>query len=123
MTLRMNTKTCKHYNHEDNKEQHHPLQGFAAINLFGVLFIRGDTVITSRLVNHETIHTAQMKEMLYVFFYLWYVAEWLVKLFIYGRNAYRNISFEREAYSNEGNALYLSRRKRYAWAGYLKKNC
>lgn len=98
-----------------------PFKGFAAINLFGVLFIRGDTVITSRLVNHETIHTAQMKEMLYLFFYLWYVAEWLVKLFIHGRSAYRNISFEREAYSNEGNALYLSRRKRYAWAGYLKK--
>lgn len=100
-----------------------PFKGFAAINLFGVLFIRGDTAVTSRLVNHETIHTAQMKEMLYVFFYLWYVAEWLVKLFIYGRNAYRAISFEREAYSNEGNTLYLSRRKRYAWAGYLKKNC
>ena len=100
-----------------------PFKGFAAVNLFGVLFIRGDTVITSRMVNHEEIHTAQMKEMLYVFFYLWYVIEWLVKLFIYGNNAYRAISFEREAYSNEGNALYLSRRKRYAWAGYLKKNC
>lgn len=24
---RMNTKTCKHYNYEDNKEQYHPLQG------------------------------------------------------------------------------------------------
>ena len=99
-----------------------PFKGFAAINLFGVLFIRGDTVITSRLVNYEEIHTAQMKEMLYVFFYLWYVAEWLVKLFIHGRNAYRNISFEREAYSNEGNALYLSGRRRYAWTGYMKRN-
>ena len=99
------------------------IKGFAAINLFGVLFIRGDTVITSRLVNHEEIHTAQMKEMLYVFFYLWYVAEWLVKLFIHGRNSYRNISFEREAYSGEGNALYLSGRRRYAWTGYMKRNC
>lgn len=24
---RMNTKTCKHYNYEDNTQQHHPLQG------------------------------------------------------------------------------------------------
>ncbi len=98
-----------------------PFKGFAAINLFGVLFIRGDTVITSRLVNHETIHTAQMREMLYVFFYLWYFAEWLVRLVQYrnSNKAYRAISFEREAYAGEGNALYLSRRKRFAWAGYL----
>ena len=101
-----------------------PFKGFAAINLFGILFIRGDTVITSRLVNHEEIHTAQMKEMLYVFFYLWYVAEWLVRL-VQCRSAmeaYRNISFEREEYSNEGNALYLSGRRRYAWTGYMKRN-
>ena len=98
-----------------------PFKGFAAINLFGVLFIRGDTAVTSRLINHETIHTAQMREMLYVFFYVWYFVEWLVRLVQYrdAREAYRNISFEREAYSHEGNALYLSRRKRFAWAGYL----
>lgn len=35
-----------------------PFKGFAAINLFGVLFIRGDTVVTSRLINHEEVHTA-----------------------------------------------------------------
>jgi hypothetical protein len=40
-----------------------------------------------------------MKEMLYIPFYLWYGVEWLVKLFCKG-NAYRNISFEREAYDN-----------------------
>ncbi|WP_288735169.1 hypothetical protein [uncultured Phocaeicola sp.] len=102
-----------------------PFKGFAAVNLFGVLFIRGDTVVTSRMINHETVHTAQMREMLYVSFYLWYFVEWLVRLVQYRdfNKAYRNISFEREAYAGEGNALYLSRRKRYAWTGYLKKNC
>ena len=49
-------------------------------------------------------HTAQMKEMLYIFFYLWYVVEWIIRLFMKG-NAYRNISFEREAYSNEDDII------------------
>lgn len=49
-----------------------PFKGFAAINLFGILFIRKDTVLTTVMMNHEHIHTAQMKEMLYIFFYLWY---------------------------------------------------
>ena len=70
-----------------------PFRGFKAVHLFGVLFVMGDAMMTSADINCEEIHTAQMKEMLYVFFYLWYVAEWPVKLFIHGRHAYRNISF------------------------------
>lgn len=68
--------------------------------------------------NHEAIHTKQMKEMLYVFFYLWYVIEWIVRLFKRG-NAYRNISFEREAYSNQCYLKYNKERKRFAWLEYL----
>ena len=73
-------------------------------------------------INHESIHTAQMKEMLYVFFYLWYVIEWLVRLVRYrnAHTAYRNIGFEREAYMNQGNMGYLQGRGRYAWVKYLK---
>lgn len=59
-----------------------------------------------------------MKEMLYVFFYLFYVIEWIVRLFMKG-NAYRNISFEREAYGNEGNGSYLNSRRPFAWLEYL----
>lgn len=57
-----------------------PFKGYKAVNLFGILFVRGDSVIGSVDINHESIHTAQMKEMLYVFFYLWYGIEWLVRL-------------------------------------------
>ena len=96
-----------------------PFQGFKAINLFGVLFVRGNARISERTLRHEAIHTAQMKEMLYIFFYLWYVAEWLIRLFMKG-NAYRSISFEREAYSNEDDVIYLESRKRFAWIKYLK---
>lgn len=100
-----------------------PFKGYKCVNLFGILFVRGDSVIGSVDINHESIHTAQMKEMLYVFFYLWYVIEWLVRLVRYrnARTAYRNIGFEREAYMNQGNMGYLQGRGRYAWVKYLKK--
>ena len=68
--------------------------------------------------NHEAIHTAQMKEMLYVFFYLWYLVEWLIRLFGKG-DAYRNLSFEREGYDNEGDLAYLENRPMFAWWWYL----
>lgn len=90
-----------------------PFKGFKAINLFGIIFIRKGEEMTSTDLNHEAIHTAQMKELGYVFFYILYVLEWLYRLFKSG-NAYRNISFEREAYDNEDDLSYLSQRKHYA---------
>lgn len=89
-----------------------PFKGFAAINLFGVLFVRNDVKITERLLNHERIHTAQMKELGYIFFYIIYVLEWLIRLFRPG-NAYRNISFEKEAYFFEDCSNYLKWRERF----------
>ena len=91
-----------------------PFAGHKAINLFGILFVRGNARIDDRTIRHETIHTAQMKEMLYVGFYIWYVTEWIIRLLMKG-NAYRNISFEREAYANEEHIDYLESRKRFAW--------
>jgi hypothetical protein len=44
-----------------------------------------------------------------------YLVEWVIKLPFYGKQAYYNISFEREAYSNELNLQYLGKRKRYNW--------
>lgn len=97
-----------------------PPKGFLAINLFGLLFCKKDAKINDVIVNHESIHTSQMKEMLYIPFYLWYVTEWLVKLLFKG-NAYRNISFEREAYDNQYNLNYLKERKHYSWIKRLFK--
>lgn len=95
-----------------------PFKGFAAINLFGILFVREGIKITEEMINHEKIHTAQMKEMLYIFFYLWYVIEWIIRLFKKG-DAYRNISFEKEAYINEDYPNYLKERQPYAWFWYI----
>ena len=77
-----------------------PPRGFTYVNLFGVLFTRRDKPISDKTLNHEMIHTEQMKEMLYVFFYIWYVVEWIIRLIILrdSHKAYRAISFE--YYSN-----------------------
>lgn len=96
-----------------------PFKGFKAINLFGILFVRKECELSQRDINHESIHTAQMKEMWYIGFYIWYLIEWLYKL-ITIKNAYRNISFEREAYSNQNDMYYLNaKRKKFAWVKYL----
>ena len=90
---------------------------FIAINLFGVLIARKGKTLTPSTVLHERIHSLQMREMLYVFFYLWYVTEWLVLLFKYKDRflAYKNIRFEKEAYRHGDELHYLRHRKRYAW--------
>lgn len=91
-----------------------PFKGFKAINLFGILFVRENAKLDAKTINHEGIHTAQMKEMLYIFFYLWYVIEWIIRLFGKG-NAYRKVSFEKEAYNNQDDVTYLTKRKKYNW--------
>ena len=97
-----------------------PPKGFLAINLFGYLFCKPDAKISDIIINHEQIHTEQLKEMLYIPFYLWYVIEWLIKLFGKG-NAYKNISFEREAYSNQEDQCYPGSRTSFSWFKYFKK--
>lgn len=94
-----------------------PFKGFKAINVFGVLFARKEANIDEKTINHEQIHTEQMKELLFVFFYLVYVMEWLVRLGLCwnAKRAYRSISLEKEAYENEGNEGYLNKRRRFAW--------
>lgn len=103
-----------------------PFKGFFAINLFGALFVRQDKnspqpIISGRTINHESIHTEQMKELGYIFFYLLYFIEWLIRLITNTSSAYRSISFEREAYSNQNNMYYLNNRKRYSWIKYIVK--
>lgn len=92
-----------------------------AINLFGVIFAKGDC--SARTLRHEAIHTAQMRELLFIFFYLWYVIEWLIRLIQY-RNfyrAYQEICFEREAYAKESDLEYFVNRPRYAFLSHLSK--
>ena len=97
-----------------------PFNGFTAINLLGILFVHPGVYLSHELINHERIHSAQQREMLFLFFYIAYVLEWLARLPMRG-NAYRNISFEREAYANQRNLEYLKSRRHYAWRHYIKR--
>ena len=101
-----------------------PFKGFAGINLFGVLFVRKGVTVNHRMINHERIHSAQMKELLFIGFYVLYLLEWIIRLFQYRfkwHTAYRNISFEREAYFNDFDFSYLTeKRKPYNFIKHLK---
>lgn len=99
-----------------------PPHGFKAINLFGILFVRKNYNIDRITLNHEEIHTAQMKELLYVFFYILYLIDWLIGLVAHldFRRAYREICFEKEAYANEKDLDYLKKRKPYNFLKYMK---
>jgi hypothetical protein len=66
-------------------------------------------IIGAETLNEERIHTAQMREWLYIGFYIAYLMEWIVTGF-----RYESISFEREAKENAHNLNYLNSRKRYA---------
>lgn len=92
------------------------------LNLFGTLWVRDPSWVDKYIVNHERIHTRQEKELLFIPFYLLYVSEWLFRLLQYRnrKQAYLNISFEREAYARGNDLEYLRRRKPYAWLRYLK---
>ena len=86
------------------------------VNLFGTLWVRDPTWLDEKVINHERIHTAQMRELFVIPFYILYVIEWLFRLAV-ERNfdrAYRSISFEREAYAHGNDLDYLNRRKHFA---------
>lgn len=100
-----------------------PFKGFIAINLFGVVFARRDAAIymTTETLQHEYIHTMQQRELLFVGFYLWYFIEWIIRIFIHGfKDAYSNISFEREAQAFEKDPKYHLKRNPYQWARMIK---
>lgn len=99
-----------------------PFRNFEAVNLCGFIFARKQYCpLSERAIIHERIHTEQMKEMLFLFFYIWYLIEWLIR-FIHFRNAlqaYYAISFEKEAYENQYSASYLKKRKWGSFLNYL----
>lgn len=100
-----------------------PPKGFTALNFCGMLFIRKDYYIkriNEKTLNHESIHSEQMKEMGYIFFYILYVIEWFIKMILLfsSDKAYAALASEQEAYKNDKDFTYLENRKRWKW---LKK--
>jgi len=93
-----------------------PIRGYICVNFFGLLVVRKEYRYKMRphIYNHEMIHTAQMRELGYVPFYLIYFFEWIYRLIFHTRTAYRGLSFEKEAYSHELELDYLTTRKHFA---------
>lgn len=101
--------------------KHIPFKGFSAFNFFGILVARKDVwnkkgaEVRREIVRHEAIHTRQMIELAFVFFYIIYFFEWAWKALRWGaKEGYRRVSFEVEAYAHEKDDCYLSTRKHFA---------
>ena len=124
-----------------------PPAGYKALTIWPILFIRKKMKawFTEEDERHEKIHGRQQEELLFVgaviaavlyvvgcgwwsllalplAFYLYGIL-YLVCLIRYRNHkmAYRNNPFEAEAYLFEADIYYLSRRKHFAWVGYIGK--
>ena len=91
------------------------------VNLFGTFWTRNSNWIDEYVVNHERIHTAQQRELLFIPFYIVYLIEWCIRRLQFNswKVAYYNISFEREAYKYGNDLTYLMNRKHYSWINFL----
>ncbi|WP_286859535.1 hypothetical protein [Sphingobacterium sp. UBA7625] len=93
-----------------------------AITIFPIIFLKHAFFKDNKeLIRHERIHLRQALELGIVFFYLWYLCEFVVRFarFHDFDKAYRQISFEREAYRHEDDPAYLSKRKIWAFWQYI----
>ena len=122
-----------------------PAKGFRAMTVWPFIFVRLEEKRRYGDVDdrHETIHGCQQKEMLVIaavvliillllgcgwwsllaipLFFWWYVIEYVIKLCYYhnATTAYKNISFEREAFGHQSDIVYLDNRKHFAWIKFL----
>lgn len=93
-------------------------KGYIGTTLYPFIFVKSEKYKENKIViNHESIHLARQKELFVIPFYVLYVLHFLYNYakFRNWDKAYRNIIFEKEAYSNEKDLKYLKRRKKYAY--------
>lgn len=120
-----------------------PFEGFVALTIWPFVFVRRseEGKYDSVADNHEHIHGEQQQEMLGAgallggllimltgslwwllllpAYFWWYLIEYALRSMFGTGNAYRNISFEREAYANEKDFDY--NRSPFAWLKYMKR--
>ena len=97
-------------------------KGYRGLAVFPFVFVKYGRDAANRIfVNHEKIHLRQQAELLILPFFIWYLLEYCIRLVQYKNTnlAYRNISFEREAYANESNFEYLKNRSPFLFLEYL----
>jgi|SRR5690554_1541678 len=97
-------------------------KGFKGITLYPFILLKYlEDKDNPTLINHEKTHLRQQLEMLILLFYVWYGFEFLIRLLQYKdrKAAYRNISFEREAYQREKDLDYLKKRSFWKFLKYI----
>lgn len=97
-------------------------KGFSGMAVFPFIFTRDEFFARNNtFLNHEKIHLRQQLELLVFPFFIWYIVEFFIRWiqFKNKKQAYRNISFEREAYVNEQNIDYLKNRRFFSFIKYL----
>lgn len=100
-------------------------KGYTAMAIFPFVLLRDKKLQENKvLLNHEKIHLRQQVELLVLPFYIWYVAEYLLRLIAYRdkKKAYLNISFEREAYAKETDHNYLINRPLWQFTKFINSN-
>ena len=96
--------------------------GYLGITIFPFIFLKHTLNKYDKvLINHEKIHLRQQLELLIIPFYVFYMIEFTIKLVHYKnwKVAYRNISFECEAYTNENDLNYLKDRPFWKFIKYF----
>ncbi|MFV8368202.1 hypothetical protein [Flavobacterium sp. LB2R40] len=99
-------------------------KGYRGLAVFPFILLKfKEDKVNTILINHEKIHLRQQLEFLIIPFFVWYLTEYLIRVMQYKNTdlAYRNISFEREAYANESDLNYLKRRPFFGFLNYLHK--
>jgi hypothetical protein len=98
-------------------------KGYRGMAVFPLVVLKYDfDKANETFVNHERIHLKQQIELLIIPFFAWYFLEYLFRLVQYKNKdlAYRNISFEREAYAKETDLNYLKNRSFFQFLNYIK---
>ena len=97
-------------------------RGYRGLTFFPFVFLTNrEEALDKVFINHEKIHLRQQIELLVLPFYVWYGIEFLMWLFILKdrKQAYKRISFEREAYKNEKDLNFLKSRSFWSFLKYL----
>jgi hypothetical protein len=97
-------------------------RGYRGLTIYPFIIIKNrKEKLDNILLNHENIHIRQQIELAILPFFLWYLIEYLIRLIQYKdkQKAYRNISFEREAYKKEKDQDYLKSRSFWSFLKYI----
>lgn len=86
-----------------------------AMTLYPFIFVKRKhaALFSPKVLNHELIHEAQIKELGLIRFYIMY-------LWFFVKGGYRRANpFELEAYAHDDDLDYLNHRGKYAWKSYV----